>query len=133
HADLDLQKGFDRVMTARRTEADEFFADPTPAGASADGAMVLRQAVAGRMWGKQYYHRDVARWLAGDPNGRPPPSSRQRNRHWWHMSSFDVISMPGPWEYPWYAAWDLAFQCVAIARVDPGFAKQQLLLLLKEW
>ncbi len=95
--------------------------------------MVLRQAVAGLMWGKQFYHCDVARWLSGDPHGIPSPPSRQRNRHWWHMSSFDVISMPDPWEYPWYAAWDLAFQCVAIARVDPGFAKQQLLLLLKEW
>jgi len=133
HATLDLRRGFDAIMRERRKEADEFFASVTPVGASADEAMVLRQAVAGLMWGKQFYHWDVARWLAGDPHGTPPPASRQRNRHWWHMSSFDVISMPDPWEYPWYAAWDLAFQCVAIARVDPGFAKQQLLLLLREW
>ncbi len=133
HARLDLRRGFDAVLADRQREADEFFASVTPAGASADEAMVLRQAVAGLMWGKQFYHWDVARWLAGDPHGAPPPASRQRNRHWWHMSSFDVISMPDPWEYPWYAAWDLAFQCVAIARVDPGFAKQQLLLLLREW
>jgi hypothetical protein len=133
HAKLDLRKGFDAVLRERQREADEFFATVTPPGASPDEALVLRQAVAGLMWGKQFYHWDVARWLAGDPNGTPPPPSRQRNRHWWHMSSFDVISMPDPWEYPWYAAWDLAFQCVAIARVDPGFAKQQLLLLLKEW
>jgi hypothetical protein len=133
HARLDLRKGFDNVLASRRREADEFFASVTPADASPDEAMVLRQAVAGLMWGKQFYNWDVARWLEGDPHGFPPPSSRQRNRHWWHMSSFDVISMPDPWEYPWYAAWDLAFQCVAIARVDPGFAKQQLLLLLKEW
>jgi len=133
HARLDLGKGFDNVIGTRQREADEFFDSVTPSGASPDEAMVLRQAVAGLMWGKQFYHWDVARWLAGDPHGLPPPPSRQRNRHWWHMSSFDVISMPDPWEYPWYAAWDLAFQCVAIARVDPGFAKQQLLLLLKEW
>src|SRR5689334_2200738 len=133
HAELDLGEGFSTVMADRKREADEFFAEVIPASASADEAMVLRQAVAGLMWGKQFYHYDVARWLAGDPQGTPPPQSRQRNRHWWHMSSFDVISMPDPWEYPWYAAWDLAFQCVAIARVDPGFAKQQLLLLLKEW
>jgi hypothetical protein len=133
HAHLDLRKDFDAIVAARKREADEFFASITPADASADEAMVLRQAVAGLMWSKQFYHWDVARWLTGDPTGLPPPDSRQRNRHWWHMSSFDVISMPDPWEYPWYAAWDLAFQAVAIARVDPGFAKQQLLLLLKEW
>jgi hypothetical protein len=133
HAKLDLGARFETVMAQREREADEFFAEVTPAGASADEALVLRQAVAGLMWGKQFYHYDVARWLSGDPAGRPPAPSRQRNQHWWHMSSFDVISMPDPWEYPWYAAWDLAFQCVAIARVDPGFAKEQLLLLLKEW
>jgi hypothetical protein len=133
HAELDLGAGFDQVMVDRRREADEFFAEITPPSASADEAMVLRQAVAGLMWGKQLYHYDVARWLAGDPAGEAPPPWRARNRHWRHMSSFDVISMPDPWEYPWYAAWDLAFQAVAIARVDPGFAKEQLLLLLREW
>jgi hypothetical protein len=133
HATLDLGPGFDQVLVDRLREADEFFAEVTPATASADEAMVLRQAVAGLMWGKQFYHYDVARWLKGDPHGFQPAQTRQRNAHWWHMSSFDVISMPDPWEYPWYAAWDLGFQCVAIARVDPGFAKQQLLLLLKEW
>jgi hypothetical protein len=133
HAKLDLTAGFDAVVAARQREADEFFAHVTPAGASADEAAVFRQAVAGLMWGKQFYHYDVARWLKGDPAGRPPPPGRGRNRHWSHMSSFDVISMPDPWEYPWYAAWDLAFQCVAIARVDPGLAKEQLLLLLREW
>jgi hypothetical protein len=133
HARLDLGDGFDDVMRTRRAEADEFFAELTPAGASADEADVLRQAVAGLMWSKQFYHYDVARWLTGDPAGDPPPAGRGRNAHWRHMSSFDIISMPDPWEYPWYAAWDLAFQCVAIARVDPGFAKQQLLLLLREW
>ncbi len=133
HATLDLGAGFQAVMTARRQEADEFFAALTPPGASADEAMVLRQAVAGLMWGKQFYHYDVARWLDGDPYAEAPSPTRQRNRHWRHMSSFDVISMPDPWEYPWYAAWDLALQTVAIAHVDPCFAKEQLLLLLREW
>jgi hypothetical protein len=133
HAELDLGDGFAAVMADRKREADEFFADVTPPGASADEAMVLRQAVAGLMWGKQFYHYDVARWLTGDPNADSPSRAWQRNGHWRHMSSFDVISMPDPWEYPWYAAWDLAFQAVAIAHVDPCFAKEQLLLLLREW
>jgi hypothetical protein len=132
-AALDFGAGYEAVLARRKREADEFFAEVTPASASADEAAVLRQAVAGLMWSKQFYHYDVARWLSGDPEGKRPSPTRQRNRHWWHMSSFDVISMPDPWEYPWYAAWDLAFQCVAIARVDPGFAKEQLLLLLREW
>jgi hypothetical protein len=130
---LDLGAGFEAVMRARHGEADDFFADLTPPGASPDEATVLRQGVAGLLWSKQFYHYDVARWLSGDPAGKPPSPTRQRNRHWAHMSSFDVISMPDPWEYPWYAAWDLAFQCVAIARFDPWFAKQQLLLLLRDW
>jgi hypothetical protein len=134
HAKLDLAAGFDRVMYDREEEADEFFLDVIPSSASADEAMVLRQAVAGLMWGKQFYHYDVARWLAGDPYAEQKPAhSRQRNRHWSHMSSFDIISMPDPWEYPWYAAWDLAFQAVAIAHVDPSFAKAQMTLLLREW
>ena len=133
HAELDLAEGFEAVMAARKREADEFFAEITPPSASADEAMVLRQAVAGLLWNKQFYHYDVDRWLAGDPAGHPPPPTRMRNSHWRHMSSFDVISMPDKWEYPWYAAWDLAFQAVAIARVDPGFAKEQILLLLREW
>ena len=133
HAELDLGAGFDEVMAARRAEADEFFAELTPEGTPPDEALVIRQAVAGLMWGKQFYHYDVQRWLEGDPVSIPPPGGRGRNRNWRHMSSFDVITMPDPWEYPWYAAWDLAFQCVAIARVDPCFAKGQLLLLLREW
>jgi hypothetical protein len=133
HAELDLGDGFTRVVADRKREADEFFAEVTPPGASPDEALVLRQAVAGLMWGKQFYHYDVARWLTGDPNAEPPARAWQRNGHWKHMSSFDVISMPDPWEYPWYAAWDLAFQAVAIAHVDPRFAKEQLLLLLREW
>ncbi|HEU4424320.1 MAG TPA: glucosidase, partial [Pilimelia sp.] len=106
-----------------------------PPGTPPAQTQVVREAVAGLMWGKQFYHYDVARWLDGDPASQPPPQGRRqgRNSAWRHMTSFDVISMPDPWEYPWYAAWDLAFHCVTIARVDPTFAKEQLLLLLREW
>ena len=137
---LDLGAGFDDVMTARLAEADEFFRDlaphldPTDPG-QADRALVLRQAVAGMMWGKQFFHYDVERWLEGDPAGPPPPEGRRagRNAAWRHLNNHDVISMPDPWEYPWYAAWDLAFHCIPIAHVDPAFAKEQLLLMLREW
>jgi hypothetical protein len=131
----DLGAGFETVCADREAEADEFFTALTPAGSPKDEARVLRQAIAGLMWTKQFYQYDVARWLEGDPGASPPPEVHQhgRNAHWRHMSSCDVISMPDTWEYPWYAAWDLAFHCVAIAQVDPGFAKSQLLLLLQEW
>jgi hypothetical protein len=131
----DLTDGFADVLAARLTEADEFFADLTPVSVTKDEAMVLRQAVAGLMWSKQFYHYDVSRWLAGDPGCDAPPDRHQhgRNAHWWHLTNCDVIAMPDKWEYPWYAAWDLAFHCVAIAHVDPEYAKQQLLLLLQEW
>jgi hypothetical protein len=134
-APADLRAGFDTVLARRKAEADAYFAALVPPKATEEEAMVVRQAVAGLMWGKQFFHFDVARWLEGDPAAEPPPATRRhgRNSHWWHMNSCDVLSMPDPWEYPWYAAWDLAFHCVAIARVDPGFAKEQLLLLLREW
>ena len=132
---LDLGEGFTAVLRDREAEADAFFAELIPAAASDEEAAVARQGIAGLMWGKQFYHFDVQQWLTGDPASSPPPPGRRygRNNAWWHMNSFDVISMPDPWEYPWYAAWDLAFHCVTIARVDPGFAKSQLLLLLREW
>jgi hypothetical protein len=131
----DLAEGFDTVIATRRAEADAFFADLAPSGASADEALVLRQAIAGLMWGKQFFHYDVERWLAGDPAGPPPPEQRRqgRNSGWGHLNNADVISMPDPWEYPWYAAWDLAFHCVPLAHVDPEFAKGQLILMLREW
>ena len=133
--DDDLGRGFDEVLAARRREADEFFAALAPERVSDDEALVLRQAVAGLMWGKQFFHYDVERWLEGDPAGPPPPDERRvaRNASWTHLNNADVISMPDPWEYPWYAAWDLAFHCVPIAHVDPEFAKKQLLLVLREW
>ncbi|HET8644700.1 MAG TPA: glucosidase, partial [Vicinamibacteria bacterium] len=115
--------------------ANRFFTGVIPAQASADETLVARQAIAGLMWGKQFYHFDVKQWLTGDQGSAPPPPGRRygRNNAWWHMNSFDVISMPDPWEYPWYAAWDLAFHCVAMARADPHFAKEQLVLLTREW
>lgn len=123
------------VLAARRAEADAYFAALTPPGTTADEALVLRQALAGMLWGKQFFHYGVARWLDGDPAGPTPPAARLtgRNSEWRHLNNRDVISMPDPWEYPWYAAWDLAFHCVPLARVDPYFAKHQLILLLREW
>ncbi|HKT03342.1 MAG TPA: glucosidase [Rugosimonospora sp.] len=131
----DLGDGFAAVLADRAREADEFFAVLTPGPATPDEARVLRQAIAGMMWGKQFYHYDVQRWLDGDPAGPTPPAQRLdgRNRDWRHVNNADVLSMPDPWEYPWFAAWDLGFHCVPIARVDPGFAKAQLLLILREW
>ena len=126
---------FDRVIEERRAEADEFYAELTPGSASADEAMVMRQAFAGLLWSKQLFYFDVKRWLDGDPAMPPPPPERLggRNARWRNFDSFDIMSMPDKWEYPWYAAWDLAFHCVALAHVDPGFAKYQLLLLCREW
>jgi hypothetical protein len=130
-----LGKDFAKTMTRREREADEFYAGLTPKGASADEALVLRQALAGMLWSKQFFHYDVLRWLEGDPEGPTPPDARWsgRNREWTHLNNMDVISMPDPWEYPWFAAWDLAFHCVALAHVDPSFAKAQLILLCREW
>ncbi len=118
----------------RVTEADAFYANLARGRLSEDEARVQRQALAGLIWSKQYYNYDVEQWLDGDPAGPPPPQERKngRNRDWLHHSSGDVISMPDTWEYPWYAAWDLAFHCVAFGLVDPRFAKDQLLLLERE-
>jgi hypothetical protein len=134
-ADGALGAQFERVIAQRRAEADEFYAELTPAGASADEAMVMRQAFAGLLWSKQLFYYDVARWLDGDPAQPSPPPARQsgRNSRWRTFDAFDIMSMPDKWEYPWFAAWDLAFHCVALAHVDPAFAKYQLLLLCREW
>ena len=122
------------ALAGREREADEYYAR-LAGELDADAAMVMRQAFAGMMWGKQFFHYDVERWLAGDPGQPTPPPSRRlgRNHLWKHLNNHDVVSMPDPWEYPWYASWDLAFHCVAIAHIDPAFAKQQLLLLCREW
>lgn len=123
------------VLAERRREADEFYAGVIGQDVPADEAVVARQAFAGLLWSKQFFHFDVRRWLEGDPTAPPPPPGRGaiRNGDWPHLVSHDVILMPDPWEYPWFAAWDLAFHCVTLAHIDPGFAKQQLVLLLREW
>jgi len=130
-----LGADFDRVLALRQAEADEFYAELTPDAASADEAMILRQASAGLLWSKQLYYYDVGRWLGGDPGQPPPPEQRLagRNCHWRSFDAFDIMSMPDKWEYPWFAAWDLAFHCVALAHLDPAFAKYQLILLCREW
>jgi hypothetical protein len=130
-----LGQQFERVMSARRGEADEFYTELTPKAASEDEALVMRQAFSGLLWSKQFYYYDVARWLDGDPTQPAPPASRRngRNARWRNFNSFDIMSMPDKWEYPWFAAWDLAFHCVALAHVDPAFAKYQLVLLCREW
>ncbi|MFL5797332.1 MAG: MGH1-like glycoside hydrolase domain-containing protein [Actinomycetota bacterium] len=132
--DTDLGVEFLRVLDLRRHEADEFYASMAP-DATDEEASVMRQAFAGLLWSKQFYFYDVNRWLDGDPTQPPPPPERLsgRNAEWRHLNNFDVMSMPDTWEYPWYAAWDLAFHCVALAHVDPAFAKHQLLLLSREW
>jgi hypothetical protein len=126
---------FNDIMAQRLQEADEFYATVTPSTLSDDARRVMRQAFAGLLWSKQFYHYDVRQWLAGDPAGPSPHPQRQqgRNRDWGHLYNEDIISMPDKWEYPWYAAWDLAFHCIALALVDPDFAKAQLLLFLREW
>ncbi|WP_327001931.1 glucosidase [Dactylosporangium sp. NBC_01737] len=126
---------FERVLEQRRTEADAFYADLTPAGTSDEDAMIMRQGFAGMIWGKQFYNYDVAKWLNGDPAQPPPPPGRQvgRNAGWRHLDASDIMSMPDPWEYPWFAAWDSAFHAVALAHLDPAFAKYQLVLLCREW
>ncbi|MHB8588437.1 MAG: MGH1-like glycoside hydrolase domain-containing protein [Candidatus Dormibacteraceae bacterium] len=125
----------EQIMAAREHEASDFYAELAPPAATAEEAMVMRQAFAGMLWSKQFYHYDVQRWLDGDPAGPKPPDERLkgRNSDWVHLDNRDVISMPDKWEYPWYAAWDLAFHCVALAWVDPEFAKSQLVMLCREW
>ena len=126
---------FDAVFAKRIAEADAFYAERIPADAGEAAANVARQAYAGLLWSKQFYHYIVKDWLAGDANEPPPPAARRsgRNHDWPHLYNRDVISMPDKWEYPWYAAWDLAFHMIPMATVDPEFAKGQLELFLREW
>jgi hypothetical protein len=130
-----LGADFDRVVAQRQAEAEEYYAELTPVNATADEAMIMRQAFAGMLWCKQLFYYDVARWLDGDPGQPAPPAQRLtgRNSRWRSFDAFDIMSMPDKWEYPWFAAWDLAFHCVALAHVDPAFAKYQLILLCREW
>lgn len=124
----------DALFAERIAEADAFYAALQEKIGDADARLVQRQALAGLLWSKQLYYFEVNRWLDGDPAQPTPPAERQRirNGHWRHLLNFDIVSMPDKWEYPWYASWDLAFQAVAYALIDPGFAKQQLLLLVKD-
>ncbi len=126
---------FDAIFAQRQKEADEYYAALQPPGLNEDLCRVQRQALAGMLWSKQFYHYDVAEWIEGDPGQPSPPPERKRgrNREWIHLNTYDVISMPDKWEYPWFAAWDLAFHCIPLALVDPEFAKRQLVLLGREW
>jgi hypothetical protein len=131
----DVAEGARGVLAARQAEADAFHASLLPAAATDQERLVHRQAVAGLVWSKQFYFYDVDVWLDGDPGEPPPPEQRRtgRNSAWRHLNNWDVLAMPDAWEYPWYAAWDLAFHTVAWAHVDPVYAKAQLILLLREW
>jgi len=126
---------FDKIFSDRIHEADDFYQTVIPKDLSDDARLVMRQAFAGMLWSKQYYHYVIEQWLDGDP-ATPKPSKERvqgRNHEWKHLYNADVISMPDKWEYPWYAAWDLAFHCVPLALVDSEFAKSQLILMLREW
>jgi hypothetical protein len=123
---------FDAILGARRREADEFYAALQESLPDADARLVQRQAFAGLIWNKQFYCFDVHRWLVGDPTQPRPDARRVRNREWEHLQNADIISMPDKWEYPWYAAWDLAFHCIPLAHLDLQFAKEQLRLLTRD-
>jgi hypothetical protein len=127
--------GFEKIFSSRKKEADEFYGKVIPDDLSEDGKRVMRQAFAGMLWSKQFYGYEIDRWLKGDPALPAPPSERLngRNKEWTHLYNDDIISMPDKWEYPWYAAWDLAFHCIPLALIDSDFAKEQLLLFTREW
>ncbi|MEM9415348.1 MAG: glucosidase [Planctomycetota bacterium] len=130
-----LGAGFDEVFAKREEEADAFYAETIEPGLDPERTAITRQAYAGLLWSKQFYHYVVDAWVDGDPNMPAPPSERQngRNADWPHVYSRDILSMPDKWEYPWFAAWDLAFHMIPFARIDPAFAKKQLALFLREW
>jgi hypothetical protein len=136
-ADRPFGPAFDAVFADRLGEANQFYAEVIPASASGEDAQIARRAFAGLLWGKQLYRYSVAQWLDGDPAQPTPPEQRAarggRNVSWRHVDLADVISMPDDWEYPWFASWDLAFHCVTLAHIDPAFAKDQLVLLCREW
>jgi hypothetical protein len=133
--DTPFTKSVKTVFQLRKQEADEFYAAILPKGISEDMARIQRQALAGVLWSKQFYHFDVERWLSMSDGITPANDGKRngRNHDWKHLKNQDIILMPDKWEYPWYAAWDLAFQCISMAVVDPTFAKHQLLLMMREW
>lgn len=126
---------FEAILAQRVSEADAFYAVLQAGMDDEDARRVHRQALAGMIWCKQFYHYDVAHWIKGDETTAPPPEGRRggRNAKWQHLNNSDILSMPDTWEYPWFAAWDLAFHCIALAELDPEFAKKQLVLLTREW
>ncbi|MEH2285828.1 MGH1-like glycoside hydrolase domain-containing protein [Nostoc sp.] len=128
-------KEFDTIFLKQQQEADKFYQRVTPFSLSEDMRNVQRQAFAGMLWSKQYYNYVIEDWLKGDRNTPPPPPERQqgRNREWFHLYNKDILSMPDKWEYPWFAAWDLAFHTIPLAMIDPDFAKYQLDVLTREW
>lgn len=132
---ISFGQSFDELFDKRRCECDEFYAEILPTKLSPEEHRINRQAYAGLLWSKQFYHYSVREWLEGDPTQPAPAESRKngRNIDWKHLYNRDIISMPDKWEYPWYAAWDLAFHMIPFARIDPDFAKQQLILMLREW
>jgi hypothetical protein len=134
-ADTIAVAAFDNTFATRIAEADQFYSAIQRDIGDPDARAVQRQALAGMLWSKQYFHFDVHRWLQGDPAQPSPPAERRRGRNsdWSHLNNADIVSMPDKWEYPWYAAWDLAFHCVTFALIDPEFAKGQLILLTREW
>ncbi len=127
-------EGFDEAFQEVQKSADSFYQQLQKDIASSEQRLIQRQAFAGLIWTKQFYHYDIEQWLEGDPGQPKPPASRKlgRNTEWGHLKNADIISMPDKWEYPWYAAWDLAFHCVPFALIDASFAKEQMLLMLKE-
>jgi hypothetical protein len=131
----EVDAAFDDVFATREREADRFYADLDPFPASDESRRLQRTAFAGMLWSKQFYFYVVRDWLRGDPTQPPPPEARKhgRNHRWQHLYNDDVISMPDTWEYPWYAAWDLAFHTVVLALLDPAYAKRQLITLTREW
>ena len=138
-SDKELNKpfmpGFENIFDTRKAEADEFYKAILPANLSDELFQIQRQALAGLLWSKQYYHYDVERWLTSGDGITEPNHGKLygRNHDWKHLKNQDIIMMPDKWEYPWYAAWDLAFHCIPMARMDPEFAKHQLLLIMREW
>jgi len=131
----EMFRDFDSIFDRRIAEANDFYTEVAPAGLTEEHCAIQRQAFAGLLWNKQFYHYIVEQWLDGDPNQPPPPAGRQsaRNSGWRHIYNDRVMSMPDKWEYPWYASWDLAFHCIPLALIDPQFAKQQLELIVREW
>lgn len=130
-----FEPGFENIFSFKKTEADDFYNDLIPQNVSEDRKIIARQAFAGLLWNKQYYHYDVEKWLTTSDGITPVNDGKLfgRNHDWKHLKNQNIISMPDKWEFPWYAAWDLAFHCIPMALMDPCFAKQQLLLMMREW